>query len=322
MRAVTALICAAIAATPAIAAQEQEYPKRPVRLVLSFGAPGGAPDTIARTIAPKLSELWGQQLVVDPRQGAGGIVGTEIAAKSAPDGYTIVLVSPSHAINPALHSKMPYDSVKDFTPVTQLAETPNILLAHPSVPARSVKELIALAKAKPGTLSYGSAGVGSSQHLAGELFKEMAGVNLVHVPYKAASATNVDLIAGRIQLAFGSVAAIPHVRSGKLVALGTATARRTPALPDVPTIHEAGVPGYQAAAWYGVLAPAGTARAIVTKLHDDFKRSAQNAEVRQQQGALGIEMALSESPAAFGAFIDRERAKWAALVKKTGAKAD
>jgi tripartite-type tricarboxylate transporter receptor subunit TctC len=300
----------------------QDYPKRPVRLVLSFGAPGGAPDTIARTIAPKLSELWGQQLVVDPRQGAGGIVGTEIAAKSAPDGYTLVLVSPSHAINPALHSKMPYDSVKDFTPVTQLAQTPNILLANPSVPARSVKELIALAKAKPGTLAYGSAGVGSSQHLAGELFKEMAGVNLVHVPYKAASATNVDLIAGRIQLAFGSVAAIPHVRSGKLVALGTATARRIPALPDVPTIAEAGVPGYEAAAWYGVLAPAGTPRAIVMKLFDDFKRAALNPEVRQQQGGLGIEAALSESPAAFGAFIDRERAKWAALVKKTGAKAD
>jgi tripartite-type tricarboxylate transporter receptor subunit TctC len=319
MKAALLLFCALGAAS---SAQALDYPKRPVRLVLSFGAPGGAPDTIARTIAPKLTELWGQQLVVDPRQGAGGIVGTEIAAKSAPDGYTLVLVSPSHVINPALHSKMPYDSVKDFTPITRLAQTPNILLANPSVPARSVKELIALAKAKPGTLSYGSAGVGSSQHLAGELFKEMAGVNLVHVPYKASSATNIDLIAGRIQLAFGSVAAIPHVRSGKLVALGTATARRIPALPDVPTIAEAGVPGYEAAAWYGVLAPAGTPRAIVTKLHDDFKRAARDAEVRRQQGALGIELAVSDSPAGFGAFIGRERAKWAALVKKTGAKAD
>ena len=275
------LLCIALTGTAAYA--QSDYPKRPVRLVLSFGAPGGAPDTIARTIAPKLSEMWGQQLVVDPRQGAGGIVGTEIAAKSAPDGYTLVLVSPSHAINPALHSKMPYDSVRDFTPVTQLAQTPNILLANPSVPARSVKELVALAKGKPGTLSYGSAGVGSSQHLAGELFKEMAGVNLVHVPYKAASATNVDLIAGRIQLAFGSVAAIPHVRSGKLVALGTATARRSSALPDVPTIAEAGVPGYEAAAWYGVLAPAGTPRAIVAKLHDDFKRAAQSPDVRSSK---------------------------------------
>jgi tripartite-type tricarboxylate transporter receptor subunit TctC len=316
----SALICIALAAS--VAHAQNDYPRRPVRLVLSFGAPGGAPDTIARTIAPKLAEIWGQQLVVDPRQGAGGIVGTEIAAKSAPDGYTLVLVSPSHAINPALHSKMPYDSVRDFTPVTQLAQTPNILLAHPAVAARSVKELVALAKAKPGTLSYGSAGVGSSQHLAGELFKEMAGVDLVHVPYKAASATNVDLIAGRIQLAFGSTAAIPHVRSGKLVALGTATARRSSALPEVPTIAEAGVPGYEAAAWYGVLAPAGTPRAIVSKLHEDFKRAAQNPDVRQQQGALAIEGAFSESPGAFGAFIERERAKWAALVKKTGAKAD
>jgi tripartite-type tricarboxylate transporter receptor subunit TctC len=306
----------------AATAQTTDYPKRPVRLVLSFGAPGGAPDTIARTLAPKLSELWGQQLVIDPRQGAGGIVGTEIAAKSAADGYTLVLVSPSHAINPALHAKMPYDSVRDFVPVTQLAETANILLANPTVPARTVKELIALAKAKPATLAYGSAGVGSSQHLAGELLKELAGINLVHVPYKAASAVNVDLIAGRIQLAIGSTAAIPHVRSGKLIALGVATTRRTPALPDVPTISEAGVPGYEAAAWYGVLAPAGTPRAIITKLHRDFATAAQNPEVRQQQAALAIQPTISDSPAAFGAFIERERQKWAALVKKTGAKAD
>ncbi|MGZ5260585.1 MAG: tripartite tricarboxylate transporter substrate-binding protein, partial [Burkholderiales bacterium] len=164
-------------------------------MVLSFGAPGGAPDTIARTLAPKLSELWGQQLVVDPRSGAGGILGTEIVAKAAPDGYTIVLVSPSHAINPALHAKLPYDATKDFSAVTQLAEVPNIISVHPGVAARTVRELVALAKAKPGSLSYGSAGIGSSQHLAGELFKEMAGINLMYVPYKAASATNIDLIA-------------------------------------------------------------------------------------------------------------------------------
>ena len=290
-------------------------------MVLSFGAPGGAPDTIARTLAPKLSEMWGQQLVIDPRQGAGGIVGTEIAAKSAPDGYTLVLVSPSHAINPALHAKMPYD-ITDFAPVTQLAEVPNILSANPAVSVRTVKELIALAKAKPGQLAYGSAGIGSSQHLAGELFKEMAGIDLVHIPYKAASATNVDLIAGRIQLAFGSTASVPHIRSGKLVGLAVTTRKRSNALPDLPTVAEAGVPGYEAASWYGVLVPSGTPRAIIEKLHADFTRAAQLPDVRQQQTALAIEPAVSASAGAFGAFIDRERAKWSDLVRKSGAKAE
>jgi tripartite-type tricarboxylate transporter receptor subunit TctC len=266
--------------------------------------------------------MWGQQLVVDPRSGAGGILGTEIVAKAAPDGYTLVLVSPSHAINPALHAKMPYDALKDFAAVTQLAEVPNILSVHPGVPARSVKELIALAKGKPGGLSYGSAGIGSSQHLAGELFKEMAGVNLVHVPYKAASATNVDLIAGRIQLAFGSTASVPHIRSGKLVGLAVTTAKRSPAVPDLPTIAEAGLPGYEAASWYGVLVPAGTALAIIARLHKDFTQAAQMPEVRQQQSALAIEPTVSASPAAFAAFIARERAKWANLVRKSGAKAE
>jgi tripartite-type tricarboxylate transporter receptor subunit TctC len=300
----------------------QDYPKRPVRMVLSFGAPGGAPDTIARTLAPRLSEMWGQQLVIDPRQGAGGIVGTEIAAKAAPDGYTLLLVSPSHAINPALHSKMPYDSVRDFSPVTQLAEVPNILSENPAVAARTVKELIALAKAKPGQLAYGSAGVGSSQHLAGELFREMAGINLVHVPYKAASATNIDLIAGRIQLAFSSSSSIPHIRSGKLVGLAVTTGKRSSALPELPTMAEAGVPGYEAASWYGLLVPAGTPQPIISKLHADFSRAAQLPDVRQQQTALAIEPKVSQSPAAFAAFIERERRKWSELVKRSGAKAE
>jgi tripartite-type tricarboxylate transporter receptor subunit TctC len=314
----TLVLLAGITATTSA----QDYPKRPVRMVLSFGAPGGAPDTIARTLAPKLSELWGQQLVVDPRSGAGGILGTEIVAKAAPDGYTIVLVSPSHAINPALHAKLPYDAAKDFNAVTQLAEVPNIISVHPGLAARTVKELIALAKAKPGSLSYGSAGIGSSQHLAGELFKEMAGINLVHVPYKAASATNIDLIAGRIQLAFGSTASVPHIRSGKLVGLAVTTAKRNSAVPDLPTVAESGLPGYEAAAWYGLLVPAGTSRSIIAKLHHDFTQAAQLPDVRQQQSALAIEPTVSASPAAFAAFIDRERAKWGDLVRKSGAKAE
>ncbi|MGZ9014272.1 MAG: tripartite tricarboxylate transporter substrate-binding protein, partial [Burkholderiales bacterium] len=184
----------------AVSAFAQDYPKRPVRVINTFGAPGGAPDTIARTIGAKLTEIWRMQVVIDPRPGAAGLLATEIASKATPDGYTLLLISPSHAINPSLYPKIPYDPVKDFVAVTQVAEVPNIVSAYPGIGVRTVKDLIALAKAKPGTLSYGSAGIGSSQHLAGELFREMAGIDIVHVPYKVASAANIDLIAGRIQL--------------------------------------------------------------------------------------------------------------------------
>lgn len=316
-----AVISSLLAAGPSHGAAH-DYPSRPVRIILSFGAPGGAPDTIARTLARKLSQMWGQQLVVDPRAGAGGIVGTEIAAKAAPDGYTIVLVSPSHTINASLHPKLPYDAMRDFSAITQLAEVPNVISMYPGLGVRTVKELIALAKAKPGTLSYGSAGIGSSQHLAGELFKEMAGIDLVHVPYKGAGAANIDLIAGRIQLAFGSTASIPHIRSGKLVGVAVTTARRSSALPDLPTVSEAGVSGYEAASWYGVLAPAGTARDIIMKLHADFVAAARMEDVGQLQRALAIEPTVSPTPASFAAFIEKERAKWSDLVRKSGAKAE
>ena len=312
----------ALLAALASAASAQTYPTRPVRMVLTFGAPGGAPDTIARTLAPELAKLWGHQLVVDPRPGGAGMLATDIVSKASADGYTILLVSPSHVINPALHSKMPFDPVRDFVAITQVAEVPNILTVHPAVAARSVKELIALAKAKPGALSYASSGTGSSQHLSGELFREMAGIDIVHIPYKTGAAANLDLIAGRVQVGFASTTSVPHIRAGKLVALGVTSAKRNSAVPDVPTVSEAGLPGYEAAAWYGVLAPAKTPPAIVKQLHGDLRKTGQTPEVVQVQKQLMIEPTFSASPAEFDAFLARERRKWGEIVRKSGAKID
>jgi len=315
-------IVAAGIASFAVACAAQTYPDRPVRLVLSFGAPGGMPDTIGRLVAPKLSELWGKQVVVDPRAGAGGVVGTEIAAKAPADGYTIVVVSPAHAINPSLRRKLPYDSVKDFTPITQLVENPNIIVIYPKINVRSVQELIALAKAKPGSLAYGSAGIGSSQHLSGELFKSMAGVDMVHIPFKGGAAVVIDLLAGRIQLTFGSTTSLSHIRAGRLTALAVTTARRNAQMPDIPTVAEAGVPGYEAAVWYGLLAPANVPAAIVAKLHRDFSTVLQLPDVRDTLANVTAEVTPSPSPQAFADFLARETRKWSAVVKASGAKED
>ncbi len=305
--------------TPVFAADA--WPVRPVRLVLSFGAPGGAPDMIARLTAPKLTELWGRQVVVDPRSGAGGVLGTEIGAKAQPDGHTIVMVSPAHAINPALR-KLPYDSVKDFEPVTKLAEVPNILAIYPPVGAKNVQELAALAKAKPGAYSFGSAGIGSSQHLAGELFRKVAGVNLLHVPYKGGGAVVLDLIAGRVHLTFGSATALPHIRAGRLRALAVTTLKRSPAMTDIPTLHESGYPNFEAAAWYGMMAPARTPATIVNKLHKDFSAVLQMPDVRDHLLTDTVNAAPSASPRAFADVLAAETAKWGALVRETGAKAE
>ena len=300
----------------------QDFPSKPVRFVLSYGAPGGTPDIIARMLGAKLTDMWGRQVVIDPRPGGGGILAAEIVAGAAPDGYTIFLVSPSHLINGALHAKLSYDPIKNFGAVTQVADVPNILSIHPSVPARSVRELIALAKARPGSFAYGSAGTGSSQHLSGELFKKMAGVDFIHVPYKVATAAMVDLIAGRIQIAFASNSSLPHIRAGRLVGLAVTSARRSSALPDLPTIAESGVPGYEASGWYGVLVPARTPGTIVTRLHDDIARVLREPDIRAQLAANTIEVALSATPADFNAFLIRENAKWSVLVKESGAKPD
>lgn len=308
-------------AASAIAHGADNWPTRPVRLVLSFGAPGGAPDLIARLSAPRLTDLWGKQVVVDPRSGAGGVLGTDIAAKAPPDGHTMVIVSPAHAINPALR-KLPYDSVKDFTPVTKLAEVPNILTIYPQVGAKNAQEMAALAKAKPGAYSYGSAGVGSSQHLAGELFRKVAGINILHVPYKGGGAVVLDLIAGRVQLTFGSATSLPHIRAGRLRALAVTTLKRSPALADIPSMHESGYPGFEAAAWYGLMLPARTPQAIVNKLHKDFSAVLMQAEIRDQLLGDTIDPAPSATPKAFAEFLAMETAKWGALVRETGAKAE
>ncbi len=289
--------------------------------MLPFGAPGGAPDIVARLLAPKLTEAWSQQIVVDPRVGAGGTIGTEVVANAAPDGYTILLTSPSHAINVTLYSKLPYDAVADFVPITQLVEVPNILVIHPSLPARSVPQLIALAKSKPGSLNYGSAGNGSSQHLAGELFKKMAGVSMVHIPYKGGGGVVVDLIAGQVQLTFGSSTSMPYVRSGRLVALAVTTSQRVQSLPNLPTIAESGLPGYEASAWYGLFAPARTPKPIVDKLQSEVARILKLPDVRERLAFETIQPVGSGS-AEFSEFLKREIVKWGAIIKESGARVD
>jgi tripartite-type tricarboxylate transporter receptor subunit TctC len=302
-------------------AHAQQYPSRPVRFVLPYGAPGGSPDIIARTIGAKLTEAWGQQVVVEPRVGAGGTIGTEVVANAAPDGYTILLTSPSHAINVTLYSKLAYDAVADFAPITQLVEVPNILVIHPSLPARTVKELIALAKSKPGSLNYGSAGSGSSQHLAGELFRKMAGVNMVHIPYKGGGGVVIDLMAGQVQLTFGSATSLPYVRSGRLVALAVTTLQRVTSVPNLPTIAESGLPGYEAAAWYALFAPARTPKAIVDKLQSEVARILKLADVRERLAFETIQP-VGSTPAEFAEFLKREIVKWGAIIRESGAKVD
>ena len=304
-----------------VAGAADAWPTRPVRLVLSFGAPGGAPDLTARLLAPKLTEMWGRQVVVDPRTGAGGVLGTDIVAKAPPDGYSMVIVSPAHAINPAFR-KLPYDSVKDFEPVTKLNEVPNILAIFPAIAAKNAQDVAALAKAKPGALSYGSAGVGSSQHLAGALFAKMAGINILHVPYKGGGAVVLDLIAGRVQMTFGSATSLPHIRAGRLRALAVTTLKRSPAMTDIPTMSESGYPGFEAAAWYGLMVPARTPVALVNKLHKDFSAALQMPDVRDALINDTIDIAPSASPAAFAKFLAAETTKWGALVRETGAKAE
>lgn len=305
----------------AVSAFAQQYPGKPVRFVLPFGAPGGAPDIVARLMAPKLTDVWGQQVVVEPRVGAGGTIGSEAVANSAPDGYTILLTSPSHAINVSLYSKLPYDTLNDFIPVTQLVEVPNILVIHPSLPARTVQQLIALAKAKPNALNFGSAGSGSSQHLAGELFKKMAGVEMVHIPYKGGGGVVVDLIAGQVQLTFGSATSLPYVRQGRLVAIAVTSAKRMSSVPNLPTIAESGLPGYEAAAWYGLFLPAKTPKAIVDKIQADTSRAIKLPDVRERLAFETIEPVGSGS-AEFADFVKREIVKWGAIVKQSGAKVD
>jgi tripartite-type tricarboxylate transporter receptor subunit TctC len=303
-------------------APAQTYPDKPIRLVVPFPA-GGTTDILARAVGQKLGEHLGQQVVVDNKPGAGGNIGSDIVAKSAPDGYTLVMGTVgTHAINASLYKKMPYDHIKDFVPVSLVALVPNILVVHPSVPANSVKELIAYAKANPGKLNFASSGNGTSIHLSGELFKTTAGVEMTHVPYKGSAPAVTDLLGGQVQLMFDNMpSALPHVKAGKLKALGVTTAKRFPAAPDIPAIAEAGVPGYEASSWFGVLAPAGTPKEIVNKLSSEIAKILQTPEIKERLLSQGAEP-VGNTPDQFAAFIKAETAKWAKVVKESGATVD
>lgn len=314
-------ILLAAAVLPGIAAAQAQYPSRPVRLIVPF-PPGGGSDTLARIVGPKLSEVLGQQLVIDNRPGGGTNIGAEIAAKSQPDGYTMLMGNVSHAINVTLYQKLSYDLVKDFAPVSLMASTPNILVVHPSVQAKTMKELIALAKSQPGKLDYASSGSGSSAHLAAELFSSMAGVKMNHIPYKGGGPAVVALVGGQCQVGFATTpSVIQHIKSGKLRGLAVTSAQRSPSTPDLPTVSEAGVKGYEAGTWYGFLVPAGTPKAIVARLHDESVRLLKAPDVKSRLDAAGFEP-YGTTPAEFGIYIRSEIAKWSKVVRAAGVHAD
>jgi len=300
-------------------ATAQNFPAKPVRLIVPFAAAGPA-DIQARLIGPKLTEAWGQPVVVENRAGGNTIIATELTARTDPDGHTVLVVSAGFAINVSLYAKLPYDSLRDFTPVTQLTSGPAIVVVHPSLPVRSVKELIQLARSRPGQLTYASAGLPSQ--LAVELFKVMTGTDLVHVPYKGAAPAMIDLIAGHVQVSFPTIiGAFSHVQAGRLRALATTGAKRAPAAPDLPTMMEAGVPGYEAANWFGTVVPAKTPTAIVSKLSQEIARVLRLPDVRERLLVQGMEP-TSSTPEEFSAYIRSEMTKWARVVKASGAKAE
>jgi tripartite-type tricarboxylate transporter receptor subunit TctC len=318
-----ALVGPALLVLPAIAnAQTPAYPTKPIRLVVPFPA-GGATDILAREVAKHLTETWGQSVVVDNRPGAAGNIGSELVAKAPPDGYTLEMGTVgTHAINASLYSKMPYDHVKDFVPVILVAGVPNVLVVNPSVPVNSVQELIAYAKANPGKLNFASSGSGTSIHLSGELFKVMAGVQMTHVPYKGSAPALQDLIGGQVQLMFDNLPpSLPQIKAGKLRALGVTSATRAPALPDTPTIAESGLPGFEASSWFGILAPAGTSPAIVAKLNAEIAKWLASPEAKEKLAAVGANIA-GGTPEDFARHIQAETAKWAKVVKESGAKVD
>ena len=297
------------------------YPERPIRLVVPV-APGGGNDIVARMLAHKLTETWGQQVVVDNRPGAATGIGAEIVAKAPPDGYTIMLTSVSFAINASMQRKLPFDAINDFSPITQVARVPQIVVVHPGVAAKSLAEFIALAKARPGQINYASAGSGSSTHLAMELLMEMTGIALNHVPYKGTAPGLADVIAGHVQLCFDAIPpALPHVKSGRVRALAVANPRRFPSLADVPTFAESGLPGYTFASWFGILAPARTPPAIIDQLNRELVRIINLPETRERFLGLGIEP-LGTSPREYAQYLKSEIAQWSAVVRRHDIRAD
>lgn len=302
---------------PAYAA-EIGYPTKPVRVLVGF-SPGGGTDVAVRIIGKKLSEIWNQQVVVDNRPGAGGLIAFDIVAKANPDGYTLLATSPSFAIQPGLAAKLPYDPIRDFAPITMASAAPYLLVVYPGLEAKSVKDLVGLAKASPGKLNYASGGIGSAQHLVTELFRMTADIDIVHVPYKGAVSVP-DVIAGRMQMLFSGVPqALAHVKAGRLRALGVTTPKRTPVLPDIPTIGEAGVPGYQVTVWYGILATGRTPQPILEKLNAGFVQAIQAPEVRQQLSAMGLEP-VGNPAAEFTSTVHSEIKQWGEVIRRAGIK--
>lgn len=314
-----AVAASAVLSSPVLG--QAQYPSKPVRLIVPY-PPGGGTDTMARTLGLKLSEMLGQQVIVDNRPGGGANIGAELAAKSPPDGYTLLMCTIAHATAGSLYRKLGYDVLRDFTPVSLLATTPHILVIHPSVPVKSVKGLLALAKARPNELVYSSSGSGTPAHLAGELFKHMAGVSMVHVPYKGGGPSVVALLSGEVALAFATTpSVINHVKAGRLRAVAVTTARRSVATPELPTISELGLAGYDVGSWYGLLAPAGTQKDIVARINAESHKALRLPDVKQRMDASGFE-ALTSTPEEYGAFLRGEVDKWAKVVKAAGIRAD
>jgi tripartite-type tricarboxylate transporter receptor subunit TctC len=314
-----AVLCGAASLLAAVAppAVAQQYPEKPIRLVAPF-APGGGTDVLARFMASRLSENLGVNVVVENRPGAGGTLGTEIAARSAPDGYAILFTSASFTFNPSLYKKLAFDPVKDFQPISLIAMVPHLLIVHPSMPVKNAKDLVALAKKRPDEIFYGSGGAGSSIHLAAVLFVNTANVKMTHVPYKGGGPAMTGVLSGEVQVLFPTMqSAMPLVGAGRLRAIGISTLKRSPALPDVPTIAESGVPGYDATGWYGMLAPAGTPKAVIDRLHGGVVKVLSVPEIKQRLAAEGAE-AVGNSPAEFDKFIRAEIAKWAKIIGGLG----
>lgn len=296
------------------AAQAQEYPVKPIRIVVP-SSPGGGTDILARQLSVKLTERWGQQVIIDNRPGAGQMIGISLVAKSPPDGYTLVMTATPLAINTVLYKKVPYDPIRDFAPVTQVAAMPNLLVTHPTLPVRSLKQMIALAKSRPGELAYASSGIGTGPHLSMELFNHMAGIKLEHVPYKGTGPALIDTMSGHVQLLMSTLLPpLPHLKTGRLRALGVTSAKRVSSLPDVPTVAEGGVAGYEVVGWYGIAAPAGTPQLVVAKLQTDISAILHAPELRDKLAAEGAE-AVGSKPEEFGAFIKSEIDKWGKVVK-------
>ncbi|MBA3598734.1 MAG: tripartite tricarboxylate transporter substrate binding protein [Methylibium sp.] len=310
----TALLFAAAGTAQA---QAQSYPDKPIRIIVPY-PPGGFNDTLARTVGAKLQDGWGQTVTVENRPGGATLIGTDAAAKSAPDGYTLFITPFAFAVNQSIFKKLPYDPIKDFAPITLAASTPNLLVLSPTVPANSVKELIALAKSKPGFLSYASTGIGSSNHLSMELFKQMAGVDIVHVPYKGSGPAVTDLLGGQVGLMFDNVPnIIQHVKAGKLKALAVTTPKASPHAPGVPTVAESGVPGYEVEVWFGFAAPAGTPQPILDKLNTKIVEILNMPDVKAKFAGQGVDV-IGSTQAEFAAHLTRQSAMWAKVVRDAG----